>query len=72
MTEDEARGKHCPFGREPYDWDDKNLLAVNRDGEGGSLTFCLASACMAWRWGFDVFEQRDYKRGGYCGLAGAP
>ncbi len=30
---------------------------------------CVASQCMAWRWGV---EEGDPRKVGYCGLAGKP
>lgn len=51
MTENEAKGKHCPFGR-IREGGATTTAAVNRspDGtsKGGSL--CLGSKCMAWDW----------------------
>ena len=46
MTEDEAKTKWCPFARE-FSSADIGAVAVNR--EGARLSFCIASACIAWR-----------------------
>lgn len=58
MTEEEAKTKWCPFGRVegPFVYGNPT---VNRGEAEKSWTFCIASACMAWR------------GPGYCGLAGA-
>ena len=87
-TEDEAKTKWCPFAR---DWvvDGKDAAAINRhfrlDGTHVHSP-CIASACMAWRWGPEIrgvsddpdrphavsrFEKVE-PRTGYCGLAGKP
>lgn len=51
MTEEEAKGKWCPFARSP-DNDKEGTWAANRRRlgaiDGGCK--CIASACMAWRW----------------------
>jgi hypothetical protein len=65
MTEDEARGKWCPqvqvvIGPNNSTW--QNQAITNRVEfveSGPAQAFCLASACMMWRW--------DGGRG-YCGL----
>jgi hypothetical protein len=44
MTEDEAREKWCPFARESGD-------------NGYPASNCVASACMAWRRGPDLWRQ---------------
>lgn len=76
MTEDEAKTKWCPFGR-------YSSGASGHSGAGGSwnrsnnndapTTFCIGSACMAWRTNTDVLYKKDpdkYPLLGYCGLAG--
>ena len=72
LTENEARGKWCPFGRElrVYESEIVNLAAVtavNRD-YGEASCPCLASGCMAWRW--SNHSRLDGTATGYCGLAG--
>lgn len=81
MTEEEAKGKWCPYVRAQKDGD-------GLDGASNRLTSafnpswarCIGSACMAWRWSYSpspdqqvnagaVYVQKD---GGYCGLSGRP
>jgi len=54
MTEEEAKTKWCPFAR-VADTGDKGHITVNRHNGAPyySETFCIASACMAWRWDVD-------------------
>ena len=52
MTEQEAREKWCPMGRVLYE---DNVIGgtYNRmegNGEGSSLSLCLASDCAMWVW----------------------
>lgn len=68
FTEDEAKQKHCPFARTLY----ANTLTSPMGGAALSaaaynrskkhISKCLASECMAWRFGNTLQ--------GYCGLAG--
>lgn len=53
LTEEEAREKWCP-----------QMIEV-----GSEWVTCVASECMAWRWGV---EAGDPRKVGYCGLAGKP
>jgi hypothetical protein len=57
MTEEQAKGKWCPFARVDID-------SGNR---------CIASACMAWRWAGTASQYpRKAGVPGFCGLAGRP
>lgn len=56
-TEDEAKKKLCP------------MVKPDR-GEGYAPVYCIASGCMAWRWGLTWDKERTPVQGGYCGLAG--
>ena len=90
-TEDEARGKWCERVRvsaanEPM----TGNHAANRDADGNwnrPCYLCIASDCMAWRWGLDEMRERypkqphdmpdgtveEYRhRKGYCGAFGRP
>lgn len=91
MTEEEARKKWCPFSRLVVITENGQSAAMNRVvlGEGTeeqeTVTPCIASDCMAWRW---LNIDQEYKFGpsddegkmkvlqspitkfGYCGLAG--
>lgn len=58
MTEDQAKTKWCPFARVflagDY-WQSTNgadLMAMTADNMR-PLTRCIASACIAWRWGVE-------------------
>lgn len=76
VSEAEASNKWCPYAKDG---------STNRNPAGGALmaTFCIGSACMAWRWAptysrdnptrtavgaVDVFEYAK----GYCGAFGKP
>ena len=70
MTEDEARGKWCPFTR--YIGSHYGRLAQPQVDQ----TVCLASDCMEWRWshaekGMMRGNDLEYTQG-YCGLGGKP
>jgi hypothetical protein len=77
-TEDEAKNLWCPHARvlEPY----AEKTSMNRDTKDESLCRCIASKCMAWRWGekevpadFAFAGSTDAIPGrGFCGLAGRP
>lgn len=96
MTEEEAKTKWCPFARVSCaSGPETGNHAANRTPTGlhnesslSSGSFCIGSACMAWR------EEKTFKpthvgvvgtrenpeyelggeirKGGYCGLAGKP
>jgi hypothetical protein len=64
LTEKEAAESWCPFSRV---FDGRIEAAVNRDWHGPvDGNECVASRCMAWRWGDPLHER------GYCGMAGKP
>ncbi len=82
MTEDEAKSKWCPYTRVG----DK---AVNRYFDDfPSHSYCIGSACMAWRWDcagtvitldgmitvaqLDRMKRQATPQHGFCGLAGKP
>lgn len=61
LTEEEARTKWCPEARVAIDA--QGYSAANRFGDDGksylgSQTFCIGSACMAWRWEGDWSDQK--------------
>ena len=81
LTEDEARTKWCPMARvRDGDAGSYNRWITVRDDHGCRETaWCIASACMAWRWhaerqegfipaGWDDPEPTR----GYCGAFGRP
>lgn len=93
MTEDEAKTKWCPqtgvaaqpigFGGR-LEWNrsprDVSLpVGENSSTAVHSMSRCIASACMAWRWddirpptqGLQPDEPHP-RPSGYCGLAGRP
>lgn len=73
MTEDEAKTKWCPFARKAL-WDPQigtvNGSANRQYYDDGPTTSCLASACMAWRWGGKFVDGPPNTSDGNCGLAG--
>lgn len=93
MTEEEAKTKWCPFARVKT-WTAENgggvpdnAASANRTHQGRQITgsSCIASACMAWRWGNEADGETPAYRTtrvkdspghfdnaplGYCGLAG--
>lgn len=86
MTEDEAKKKWCPYASSRAVTiqlpEGKTLTSmfggreVEKNKVRGFVPFptCVASECMAWRWGRRSFDRdmiRDDKQG-YCGLAGTP
>ena len=82
MNENEAKTKWCPFVRfQPIGNDgnaQKNAGCGNRVGGtveeepllNPSTCRCIASQCMAWRWGYEIDDKKTKE--GYCGLAGEP
>ena len=92
LTEAEARKKWCPFVRARDFWDG-SACSGNADAfdekTSDSADYsrnpldsrCIASECMAWRWGDGVLDSADSGGGapgtkgndvGYCGIAGKP
>ncbi len=87
-TEAEAKACWCPFAR-VCNSDEGGSYNRIEDNEPfpSSSALCMASACMAWRWGpftdvigketrdpgtnISTFEEPRPSRG-YCGLAGKP
>jgi hypothetical protein len=96
MTEQQATARWCPFARvariESTTHGASPAVIVggtNRDALGKSPNpvgscRCIGSACMAWRWAFNVEDKLDTKGRrtgrqlaektdeGYCGLSGRP
>lgn len=88
MIEDEAKKLWCPFARVAVPSGHvnrirtatKDMLAKpgnERDREWHVQqerdTFCIGSACMAWRKTYNTSPVREpIEDGGYCGLAGPP
>lgn len=80
MTEDEAKTKWCPFAR-VYEFGNRESAITAGVGLMPINSNCIASQCMAWRWGAPptgwlehaTAEQRKtYRPHGFCGLAGKP
>lgn len=69
MTEEEAKVKWCPFARQLEGYAEK--CSLNRNVDDEPRTFCIASACMAWRWHWRL-EDHHQELHGFCGLAGEP
>ena len=71
MTEQEAKTKWCPQV-------ETGAYRPNPDGANIRLSFCIGSACMAWRWKpkplveSDRFGPQIDSEYGFCGLAGKP
>ncbi|CAO3453320.1 hypothetical protein [Azospirillum argentinense] len=81
MTEGEAKKKWCPHAR--YTADEEDNSASNRwcGDKAPKECLCIATNCMAWRWGYernfggDLDRTTDFKSGlrtGYCGAFGKP
>lgn len=85
LTEDEALGKWCPFGRQPFTCSNSGSIAaaaINRQPRG-EVPSCLGAVCMAWRWEKPKPPIREIDlvtsdivdappRRGYCGAFGRP
>ena len=86
VTEEEAKERWCPFARayetvllgDEETWRPATLNRT-RSGRPDPDCSCIASQCMAWRWGPDdaALNERMHGRDaqpelGYCGLAGKP
>ena len=66
MTEQEAKTKWCPMVKRV-----KSEVIDSRN-----LPYCLASACMLWRWSIPIekvsLQNEEEWSEGYCGLGGKP
>ena len=72
VTEEEAKTKRCqesyPACREVSP--EGHHISASTGGGYATQTapsFCIGSACMAWRW-----MDQDHQDKGYCGKAGRP
>lgn len=79
MTEDEARQKWCPFGEDPDPLIQMDAGGnIIREVRSKSRARCIASDCMAWRWGLKLNERSvvptyiQDREHGFCGAAGKP
>ncbi len=61
VTEEQAKTKLCQETLQPIATADR----VAHEGQN-----CVASACMAWRWGQNA--DRSLTKVGYCGKGGRP
>lgn len=71
VTEEEAKTKRCQEGFGPS----SDKMAEIDSGLWTQPSYCIGSACMAWRWlDQTVFwdEHRKPDAPGYCGKAGRP
>ncbi len=66
LTEEETKKKWCPFAN----------ARLIRPETAALNDCCLASECMAWRWGAPLYADSDEVeptvKVGFCGLAGKP
>lgn len=78
VTEEEAKTKRC---QESYPAcsqvsPEGHTFAVAMSGGAYSMqtapSYCIGSACMAWRWFDNTDDQAIKQPRGYCGKAGAP
>lgn len=90
ITEEQAKQKWCPFSRVllPVNQSGNristfHLNMVRKSGDERDIQHyeqqqrdcnCIASGCMAWRWGSYVkpLDDGTLANTGYCGLAGNP
>jgi hypothetical protein len=65
MKQDEARKKWCPFAR-VFTGTSSAFVSANRNmlERDENKANCIGSACMAWRYTYEL----DQQAGGYCGL----
>ncbi len=72
MTEEEAKTKRCcgPSGCGTLSAGIYEQYLTMSGNVSVQLSFCIGSACMAWRW--DDKEGLNGILGGHCGLAGKP
>lgn len=86
LSEEEAKLRWCPLSRSvglvTLGSQQGVVSGWNRDHPSGNIPACIASSCMAWRWGepkvlrdidlvtSDVVDATP--RRGYCGAFGSP
>ena len=78
LTEEEAKGKWCPFSRKAYRFSQgfesgpfSGACSFNRGGRQNCD--CIASSCAVWQW-YDTLSNMKGSEipRGYCGLASKP
>jgi hypothetical protein len=73
MTEAEAKKKWCPHIRITTGVHES--MSITNRCDTPTMTNCIASECMAWRWANERGLRSDGASvpvTGYCGLAGKP
>ncbi|MEN6320709.1 MAG: hypothetical protein ABFD82_18375 [Syntrophaceae bacterium] len=79
MTEKEAKTKICPKYKAAFIANTGSQILCEWPSDILKITACIASACMMWRWEYEMKLPEGYIAAipvqtdkGYCGLGGKP